>query len=69
MNGTTAISDSRLQELSYGSGTVVIDDCNPQICTNDEESKQITVNVFWKEGQKDQKVSITTLVSEGGVNQ
>ncbi len=67
--GITQIIDSRLVDLPSGSGTIVVEDCDETICTNDEETKKVTVNVVWREGDKDQKVSITTLISEGGVNQ
>lgn len=68
-NDSAAISDSRMGLLPEGSGTIVTADCDEQVCTNDENVKQITVTIFWKDNNKDQKVTLTTLIGEGGLNQ
>lgn len=68
-NGTTSISDSRLSLLPYGAGTVTIQDCNPQICTNSETLKDIKVTVIWKDNQKDQSINLETFIGQGGLNQ
>lgn len=66
---TTAIIDSRISLLPSGNGQVIVTDCDPLICTNDEYIKQVTVTVQWKEGSKDQQVSLKTFIGEGGINQ
>ncbi len=63
------IVDSRFSLLPNGSGTVKIEDCSAEICTNLEHVKQITVTVSWKENNKDQLVTLKTFVAEGGLNQ
>lgn len=69
VNDTTAINDSRIALLPNGSGQVVVENCDPQICTNSENIKQITVTINWKENNKPQTVSFKTLIGEGGLNQ
>lgn len=68
-NGQVDIADSRVSLLPSGSGTVLIEDCSSAICTNNENTKQITVTVNWKSGGKDQNVVLKTLISEEGINQ
>lgn len=67
--GETNISDSRLVLLPSGEGKTLIEDCNPSICTNGENAKQVTVTVTWKEAGKLQTAKIKTLTGEGGLNQ
>lgn len=69
VNDTSAISDPRMSLLPTGSGQVVVEDCDPLICTNSENIKQITVTINWMENSKLQSVSLKTLIGEGGVNQ
>ena len=70
---TSPLSDSRINLLPSGSGTLLIESCesavNPSICPNGEHIKIITVTVNWKEGTKFQSVSLKTLIGEGGLNQ
>lgn len=67
-NDNSAIADSRLGLLPGGSGTVVVEDCDPALC-NGEHIKQVTVEVFWKDNNKIQTVSLKTMIGEGGINQ
>ena len=69
VNDTTAISDSNISLLPNGSGTVVVEDCDPTICTNSENIKKVTVTVLWKDNNKNQSIILNTLIGEGGVNQ
>lgn len=69
---TTAItssSDSRIGLLPSGAGQVKVEDCDASICTNSEDIKQVTVTVNWKDGGKQQSVSIKTFIGKGGLNQ
>ncbi|MBI4038189.1 hypothetical protein HY387_00850 [Candidatus Daviesbacteria bacterium] len=68
-NGETVITDSRINLLPSGSGSVLVEDCNPLICTQGENTKQITVKVSWKNEGKNQEISLKTLISEGGLGQ
>ncbi len=68
-NGVSQIVDSRLSSLPFGSGSRDIEDCDPQICTNNEATKQLTVTVAWKEAGKDVSYSVKTLISQGGLGQ
>lgn len=68
-NGTSAISDTRLQSLPSGAGIVEVLDCNIQICTNSEPIKHIKVTVSWMDNLKEQNINLETFVGEGGLNQ
>lgn len=67
-NGSTTFTDNRLFSLPSGLGTVTVSDCSASICTTGEQTKQVKVTVSWVENQVGTKnVSVTTLVSEGGL--
>lgn len=68
-NGTSAISDTRLQSLPSGAGIVEVLDCSIEICTNSEALKHIKVTVSWIDNLKEQNISLETFVGEGGLNQ
>lgn len=69
INDTSAISDTRIALLPGGKGGLVIEDCDPLICTHNEQIKKITVNVTWKDNNKNQSVSLSTFIGEGGIGQ
>lgn len=69
VNGNSPISDPRLVSLPLGSGIVVVGDCNPAICTNNEHIKEITVTVNWSDNNKTQMLKLKTMIGEGGINQ
>lgn len=69
VNDTSAINDLRLSSLPQGSGQVVVEDCNQNICTNGERVKQISAAVNWTESGKAQSITLTTFIGEGGLNQ
>lgn len=69
VNDTSAISDPRIALLPTGNGQVIVEDCDPLICTNSENIKQITVSIQWMDNSKQQSVSLKTLIGEGGLNQ
>ncbi len=62
------VSDPRLKLLPSSSGNVLIEDCNPSICTNGEITKVVTITVSWKESGKDTSTKVKTFISEGGLN-
>lgn len=68
-NGSANISDPRIGLLPNGSGTVLVEDCNSEICTQSENIKQVLVTINWKEGDKPQSITLKTLIGEGGLNQ
>ena len=68
-NDNSAIVDSRINLLPGGSGTVTVEDCDPTICTDEENIKQVTVTVNWQDNNKTQTVSLKTFIGEGGLNQ
>ena len=68
-NGTTSISDSRLNSIPHATGNIVISDCSVAICTSSEQIKKITVTINWKDNNKDQRVTLSTFIGEGGINQ
>lgn len=62
--------DSRLSLLPFGEGTVIVEDCDlEKICINGENIKKVTVNIKWKNNNKQQTVLVNTLIGEGGLNQ
>lgn len=68
-NGTSAISDTRLQSLPSGAGILEVEECSVEICTNSEALKHIKVTVSWIDNLKEQSISLETFVGEGGLNQ
>lgn len=69
VNDNSAIVDSRLNLLPQGAGTMEVKDCDPLICKSGEKIKQIVVEVSWKDNNKNQKVTLSTMIGEGGINQ
>ena len=69
VNDTTSVSDPRVTLLPQGTGEVLIEDCEQQICTNSENIKHLKVSVSWQENSKDQKITLDTFIGEGGLNQ
>lgn len=67
VNSQENITDTRISLLPSGSGTYKIEDCDVNMCSNGEHLKKITVVINWKEGSKDQQISITTLVSDNNL--
>lgn len=68
-DGVENIIDTRLNLLSEGSGTIEVKPCDPIICTNSEEVKEVIAQVFWKEKGQVESVKLTTFISEGGLTQ
>lgn len=67
-NGISTFSDGRLSTLPSSTGEVSVEDCPSSICTNGETNiKQVKVSVKWKEDRNDKNLSVTTLISEGGI--
>lgn len=69
VNDNSPISDTRLSLLPGGSGTVEVGDCDPSICTNGEDIKQVAVTVSWRDNNKVQTITLKTMIGEGGINQ
>lgn len=66
-NGTTSISDPRLNSLPNLAGTALIEDCPLSICTNGELAKQVTITFTWSDNSEPKRFSVVTLVSKGGL--
>lgn len=69
VNDSSSISDTRLNLLPQGMGTVEVADCDLSICTQGENIKVVTVTVLWQDSSKAQTVSLKTMIGEGGINQ
>ncbi|MBI2040335.1 hypothetical protein HYT18_04650 [Candidatus Microgenomates bacterium] len=69
VNGSSAITDTRITSLPDGSGTIEVEDCDENICTSQERIKQVNVTINWQESAKPQTVSLETFIGEGGLNQ
>ena len=68
-SGNKPINDSRLSLLPKGAGVITIENCDSQVCTNEEHTKQVTIQISWQDNSKAQTVILKTLISEGGLNQ
>lgn len=68
-NGTSLFTDENLPILNQASATYDIEDCQPSVCGNEEEIKQVKVKVAWNELGDDKVVSISTLIGKGGIGQ
>lgn len=69
VNDNSPVSDTRLSLLPEGSGTVEVGDCDPSICTQGEDIKQVTITVSWRDNNKIQTITLKTMIGEGGINQ
>ncbi len=69
VNDNSPISDPRLSLLPEGNGSVEVSDCDPAVCTNQEDIKQVFVTVTWKDNNKTQEVKLQSMIGEGGINQ
>lgn len=68
-DGSSPFSDTGLSSLPQSAATFVIEPCPETVCPGQEEAKQITVEVSWKESTDDKKVQLVTLIGEGGLGQ
>lgn len=68
-NGTVAVVDLRLSSLLFGSGQVLVSDCDSTVCNNGEVAKKLEVIITWKELVGTETLKLNTLISEGGLNQ
>lgn len=66
-NGTTAISDPRLNSLQSVSASTVVADCSVAVCANGEEAKQVTVTISWSEQNNPKIFQLVTLVAKDGL--
>lgn len=62
----SSVVDHRLGLLPQGSGLVMLEACDPVICTKNEELKKATITILWKENGKDQKYTLVTFISKEG---
>lgn len=69
VNDTSPISDTRINLLPQGSGSVTVTDCEASVCTGGESVKKISVSILWKDRNINQTVTLTTLIGAGGINQ
>ena len=68
-NGSNSFADPALNDLPQSSASYNIEDCSPPICGAGERVKNVTVEVKWTEGGKNQSVNIATMIGEGGIGQ
>jgi prepilin-type N-terminal cleavage/methylation domain-containing protein len=66
-DGTVALSDARLSSLNSGSAQEIISDCPVSICPNNEQLKQVLIEVDWKETGISKNIRITTFVAKNGL--
>lgn len=69
-NGTTMISDSRLNQLPGSTSEVIIGDCptlSPTICTSNEDVKQVSIKITWNETKGPKEVKVVTFIGKGGL--
>jgi len=66
-NGTTPITDNRLNGLTGVLASQVIVDCPSELCVNGELVKKVTMTVSWNESGSPKTFQIVTLISSGGL--
>lgn len=66
-NGSTTISDSKLNALTNVSGSTLIEECPLELCINGELAKKVTITFTWTENTEPKRFSVTTLVAKGGL--
>jgi len=66
-NGTTPITDAKLNGLSGFQASQVITDCPLEICVSGELVKKVTMTVSWSENGSPKTFQIVTLISSGGL--
>lgn len=66
-NGSTALTDSKLNSLTSVTGVVLTEDCPVELCTSGELAKKITITITWTENTEPKRFSVTTLVAKGGL--
>ena len=66
---STTISDPRMNKLSDASGSITVEDCPLIVCKNGEEDdvKQVTLEITWQDGTQTKQSKLTTLVSKNGL--
>ena len=66
---STTISDPRMNKLSDASGSITVEDCPLTVCKNGEEDdvKQVTLEITWQDGTQTKQSKLTTLVSKNGL--
>ncbi len=69
VNDNSLVVDSRLSLLPEGSGVVIVEDCDPLICTSGEHIKQVSTTISWKDNNKPQTITLKTMIGEKGLNQ
>ena len=65
--GSSSFSDSRLNTLSHGAGSVIISDCPSNICLNNELIYTVKIQITWIENGKNKIFTIDTLLAKGGI--
>ena len=57
--------DSRIDNLPFGAGTIVVSQCPS--CSTSEQIKQVEVRVTWNESGKIKNVDVYTLIAGNGL--
>ncbi len=65
--GQSTINDPRISKLPSGAGSLNVTTCSAPVCTNNEETKNISVTINWDENGAPKSFKLTTLVSSGGL--
>lgn len=66
-NGTTAISDVRLNSLANVAAFTVVGDCPSTICANGELVKEVRITISWNENGGPKTYQVMTLVGKDGL--
>ena len=67
VNGTTSLSDNRLNDLANVSAFTVISDCPVNICSNNEQIRQVKITISWNENSQPKTYQLITLVGKDGL--
>jgi hypothetical protein len=67
--GVSEFSDPDLFSLPSAQAEFEVTECPLEICSMGEDAKILQVRVFWGDFGNEHKVSLETLISEGGIAQ
>lgn len=68
-SGASSFSEPGLNTLSGALATYEINDCPLEVCTDQEEAKEVKVKITWNESGDSKSVELLTIIGKGGIGQ
>lgn len=69
LEGVNPFTDLSLDSLNGGSAYYEIKPCSVEVCTHNEDIKEVKVSVAWNENGEPEKIELVTLIYAGGIGQ